>query len=92
MTQVEELKILIRMFPVWATVIVFAAVYAQMSTLFVEQGTMMNTNVGSFKIPPASLSSFDVISVIVWVPVYDRIIVPIARKFTGKERGKLEES
>ncbi|KAL3020092.1 hypothetical protein AAZX31_05G125900 [Glycine max] len=86
-TQVEELKILIRMFPVWATVIVFAAVYAQMSTLFVEQGTMMNTNVGSFKIPPASLSSFDVISVIVWVPVYDRIIVPIARKFTGNERG-----
>ncbi|KAK7399862.1 hypothetical protein VNO78_11056 [Psophocarpus tetragonolobus] len=86
-TQVEELKILIRMFPIWATGIVFAAVYAQMSTLFVEQGTMMKTNVGSFKIPPASLSSFDVISVIFWVPVYDRIIVPIARKFTGKERG-----
>ena len=86
-TQVEELKILIRMFPVWATGIVFAAVYAQMSTLFVEQGTMMNTNFGSFRIPPASLSSFDVISVIFWVPVYDRIIVPIARKFTGKERG-----
>nr|KYP61281.1 Peptide transporter PTR2 [Cajanus cajan] len=86
-TQVEELKILIRMFPIWATGIVFAAVYAQMSTLFVEQGTMMNTDVGSFKIPPASLSSFDVISVIFWVPVYDRIIVPLARKFTGKERG-----
>ncbi|TKY59741.1 NRT1/ PTR FAMILY 8.3 [Spatholobus suberectus] len=86
-TQVEELKILIRMFPVWATGIVFSAVYAQMSTLFVEQGTMMDTYVGSFKIPPASLSSFDVISVIFWVPVYDRIIVPIARKFTGKERG-----
>ncbi|KAE9603318.1 hypothetical protein Lal_00008235 [Lupinus albus] len=86
-TQVEELKILIRMFPVWATGIVFSAVYAQMSTLFVEQGTMMNTSIGSFRIPPASLSSFDVISVIFWVPVYDRIIVPIARKFTGKERG-----
>ncbi|XP_027340578.1 protein NRT1/ PTR FAMILY 8.3-like isoform X3 [Abrus precatorius] len=86
-TQVEELKILIRMFPVWATGIVFASVYAQMSTLFVEQGTMMNTSVGSFNIPPASLSSFDVISVIFWVPVYDRIIVPIARKITGKERG-----
>ncbi|KAJ1430529.1 PTR2 family proton/oligopeptide symporter, conserved site [Sesbania bispinosa] len=86
-TQVEELKILIRMFPIWATGIVFAAVYAQMSTLFVEQGTMMETRVGSFNIPPASLSSFDVISVIFWVPVYDRIIVPIARKFTGKERG-----
>lgn len=86
-TQVEELKILIRMFPIWATGIIFSAVYAQMSTLFVEQGTMMDTNIGSFTIPPASLSTFDVISVIFWVPVYDKIIVPIARKFTGKERG-----
>ncbi|KAK8667880.1 hypothetical protein V6N13_105357 [Hibiscus sabdariffa] len=86
-TQVEELKILIRMFPVWATGIVFSAVYAQMSTMFVEQGMMMDTKIGSFTIPPASLSTFDVISVIFWVPVYDRIIVPIARKFTGKERG-----
>lgn len=86
-TQVEELKILIRMFPIWATGIVFSAVYAQMSTLFVEQGAMMDTSIGSFTIPPASLSTFDTISVIFWVPVYDRIIVPIARKFTGKERG-----
>lgn len=86
-TQVEELKILIRMFPIWATGIVFSAVYAQMSTLFVEQGMVMDTSIGSFTIPPASLSSFDVISVIFWVPIYDKIIVPIARKFTGKERG-----
>ncbi|KAJ7942754.1 protein NRT1/ PTR FAMILY 8.3-like [Quillaja saponaria] len=86
-TQVEELKILIRMFPIWATGIVFSAVYAQMSTMFVEQGMMMDTTIGSFTIPPASLSTFDVISVIFWVPIYDRVIVPIARTFTGKERG-----
>ncbi|KAG2707647.1 hypothetical protein I3843_05G145000 [Carya illinoinensis] len=86
-TQVEELKILIRMFPIWATGIVFSAVYAQMSTMFVEQGRAMDTTLGSFTIPPASLSSFDTISVIFWVPIYDRVIVPIARKFTGKERG-----
>ncbi|KAL5554163.1 hypothetical protein UlMin_041564 [Ulmus minor] len=86
-TQVEELKIVIRMFPIWATGIVFAAVYAQTPTMFVEQGTMMDTSIGSFTIPPASLSTFDIISVIFWVPVYDRVIVPIARRFTGKERG-----
>jgi peptide/histidine transporter 3/4 len=84
---VEELKILIRLFPIWATGIIFAAVYAQMTTLFVEQGMMMDTSIGSFNIPPASLSTFDIISVILWVPLYDRIIVPITRKFTGKERG-----
>lgn len=86
-TQVEELKILVRMFPIWATGILFSAVYSQISTMFVEQGMVLDTSIGSFKIPPASLSSFDVISVIVWVPLYDRILVPIARKFTGKERG-----
>ena len=86
-TQVEELKILIRMSPIWASGIIFSAVYAQMSTLFVEQGRMMDTNIGSFNIPAASLSAFDVISVVLWVPLYDRIIVPIAKKFTGKERG-----
>lgn len=72
------------MFPIWATGIVFAAVYAQMSTMFVEQGTVMDTTIGSFTIPAASLSTFDVISVIFWVPIYDRFLVPIARKFTGR--------
>lgn len=55
--------------------------------MFVEQGMVLDTTIGSFTIPPASLSTFDVISVIVWVPLYDRILVPIARRFTGKERG-----
>ncbi|KAF9672803.1 hypothetical protein SADUNF_Sadunf11G0082200 [Salix dunnii] len=86
-TQVEELKILIRMFPIWATGIVFFAVHAQMSTIFVEQGMLMDRKIGSFNIPPASMTTIDVITVIFWVPIYDRVIVPIARKFTGRERG-----
>ncbi|KAH6790611.1 peptide transporter 2 [Perilla frutescens var. frutescens] len=89
-TQVEELKILIRMFPIWATGIVFAAVYAQMSTMFVEQGMVMDTSIGSFSIPAASLSTFDVISVIFWVPMYDKVLVPIAKLFTGQDRGFTE--
>lgn len=88
-TQVEELKSILRMLPVWATGIIFATVYGQMSTLFVLQGQTMNTHVGNsnFKIPPAALSIFDTLSVIFWVPVYDRIIVPIARKFSGHKNG-----
>ncbi|KAK3206467.1 hypothetical protein Dsin_020513 [Dipteronia sinensis] len=88
-TQVEELKAIIRLLPIWATGIVFAAVYSQMGNLFVLQGERMNTHVGnsSFKIPPASLSIFDTLSVIFWVPVYDRIIVPVARKFTVHKNG-----
>lgn len=86
-TQVEELKILIQMFPIWATTIVFFAVYAQNSSLFLEQGMVLDKNMGSFSIPPASLSTFDVISVLIWVPLYDRLLVPTVRRFTGRERG-----
>ncbi|KAJ1381113.1 PTR2 family proton/oligopeptide symporter, conserved site [Sesbania bispinosa] len=88
-TQVEELKSILRLLPVWATGIIFATVYGQMSTLFVLQGQTMDTRVGNsnFKIPPASLSIFDTLSVIFWVPVYDWIIVPVARKFSGHKNG-----
>ncbi|RLN38888.1 protein NRT1/ PTR FAMILY 8.3-like [Panicum miliaceum] len=86
-TQIEELKILLRMFPIWATGIVFFTVCAQNSSMFIEQGMTLNNRIGSFKIPPATLSTLDVISVVVWVPIYERLVVPIARRFTGKERG-----
>ncbi|KAF8396886.1 hypothetical protein HHK36_018521 [Tetracentron sinense] len=86
-TQVEELKSIIRLLPVWATGIVIATVYSQMGTLFVLQGSTMDIFLGSFTIPSACLSIFDTLSVIFWVPVYDRLIVPFARRFTGHKRG-----
>ncbi|KAK7305800.1 hypothetical protein VNO77_43712 [Canavalia gladiata] len=41
----------------------------------------------SFIIPPASLVSVAAVGTLISVPIYDRIIVPILRKVTGKERG-----
>ncbi|CAA7032532.1 unnamed protein product [Microthlaspi erraticum] len=86
-TQVEEVKILIRMFPIWASGIVFSSLYSQISTLFVQQGRAMNCEIGSFKIPPATLAVFDCISVLIWVPLYDKLIVPLARRFTETDKG-----
>ncbi|GAA0154083.1 transporter [Lithospermum erythrorhizon] len=74
-------------FPIWATGIVFSAVDSQMSTMLVEQGTMMDTSIESFNIPAASLLTFNSITVIIWIPFYDRVLVPIARNLTGQERG-----
>ncbi|KAG5522986.1 hypothetical protein RHGRI_034957 [Rhododendron griersonianum] len=37
-TQVEELKAIVRLLPIWATGIIFAAVYNQMGNFFVLQG------------------------------------------------------
>ncbi|XWS43815.1 hypothetical protein CRYUN_Cryun16bG0136700 [Craigia yunnanensis] len=61
---------------------------SQMGTLFVLQGNTIDLHMGgSFEIPSASLSQFDTISVIFWVPVYDCLIIPFARKFTGLKNG-----
>ncbi|KAL6647609.1 hypothetical protein ACP70R_015046 [Stipagrostis hirtigluma subsp. patula] len=90
-TQVEELKSVARLLPVWASGIVMSAVYSQMSTMFVLQGNTLDPRMGggagAFKIPSASLSIFDTISVIAWAPAYDRLVVPAARRWTGHPRG-----
>ncbi|MBA0734826.1 hypothetical protein Gogos_018717 [Gossypium gossypioides] len=83
-TQIEELKSIIRLLPIWATGTIFSAVYGQMGTLFVLQDNTMYLHMSpSFEIPSASLSLFNTINVIFWVPVYDRLIVPLSRKLTG---------
>ncbi|GAA0185530.1 transporter [Lithospermum erythrorhizon] len=86
-TQVEELKILLRMFPIWATGIINSVVHCQISTVLIEQGTMMDKSIGSFNIPTASLITFNCITVILWIPFYDRVLVPIARNLTDQETG-----
>ncbi|KAL6585564.1 hypothetical protein OROMI_002208 [Orobanche minor] len=88
-TQVEELKGVLRLLPVWATGIIFSTVYGQMGNLFLLQAEYMDSRLGPtrFEIPEASLGAFDTVSVIFWVLVYDRIIIPLARRFTGHRNG-----
>jgi peptide/histidine transporter 3/4 len=86
-SQVEELKMVLRMFPVWVSMVLFFAVTAQMSSTFIEQGHTMDNHVGPFTVPPASLAIFDIISVMFCIPIYDRVLVPLVRRGTGKERG-----
>uniref|UniRef100_I1Q535 Major facilitator superfamily (MFS) profile domain-containing protein n=1 Tax=Oryza glaberrima TaxID=4538 RepID=I1Q535_ORYGL len=86
-TQVEELKILVRMLPLWACVAFYYTATAQANSTFVEQGMAMDTRVGSFHVPPASLATFQIITTIVLIPLYDRAFVPAARRLTGREKG-----
>ncbi|XP_047062275.1 protein NRT1/ PTR FAMILY 8.3-like [Lolium rigidum] len=81
-TQVEELKILMRLLPIWATSIVLSAAYAQLNTTFVQQGSAMNMRVMSFTIPAASMVSFEVVCVLAWVLVYGSVIVPALKSFS----------
>nr|CAC00545.1 putative low-affinity nitrate transporter [Nicotiana plumbaginifolia] len=87
LTDVEEVKLLIRMLPTWATTIMFWTVYAQMTTFSVSKATTMDRHIGTFEIPPASLTVFFVGSILLTVIFYDRIIVPICRRFMNKPHG-----
>ncbi|KAL9241730.1 hypothetical protein vseg_015805 [Gypsophila vaccaria] len=89
-TQVKEVTILMRMFPIWTTGIVYSAVFAQTTTVFVEQGRVMDRSIGSFTIPAASLSMFLMIGIMSWLPIFDRFLIPLARKLTGTEKGVTE--
>lgn len=82
LTDVEEVKLVIRMLPTWATTILFWTIYAQMSTFSVSQASTMDRHFGrsSFMIPAASLTVFFVASILCTVPIYDRIVVPVCRK------------
>ncbi|KAK3157492.1 hypothetical protein QOZ80_2AG0123260 [Eleusine coracana subsp. coracana] len=87
-TQVEEVKMLLRLCSVWPTVIFFFAVTTQMSTTFLEQGKAMdNRIIGTLSVPPAIVSSIEVVSVLLCIPAYEAVLLPLACRITGKERG-----
>ncbi|XVE88278.1 hypothetical protein DITRI_Ditri19aG0056800 [Diplodiscus trichospermus] len=61
---------------------------AQLQTFSVQQGHTMDTTIaGSFHIPPASLPIIPLGFLIIIIPFYDQIVVPLLRKFTGHPTG-----
>nr|POE65443.1 protein nrt1/ ptr family 5.10 [Quercus suber] len=87
-SEVEEAKAVLRLCPIWATSLVYAIVYAQASTFFTKQGaTLDRTLFPGFKIPAASLQFFIGLAIVLFIPLYDRVFVPIAKAFTTKPSG-----
>ncbi|XP_022972387.1 protein NRT1/ PTR FAMILY 4.6-like isoform X1 [Cucurbita maxima] len=85
--QVEEAKVVLKIFPIFASTIMLNCCLAQLSTFSVQQAATMNTKLGSLKVPPASLPVFPVIFIMILAPTYNHAIVPIARKLTKSEMG-----
>ncbi|CAI9753888.1 unnamed protein product [Fraxinus pennsylvanica] len=87
--QVEEVKCVIRVIPIWIAGIIYYVVLAQMQTYVVFQAIQSNRQLGSgkFQIPAASYSVFTMLSLTIWIPIYDRLIIPSLRRMTRKEEG-----
>ncbi|KAG6664645.1 hypothetical protein I3843_02G093500 [Carya illinoinensis] len=86
-TQVEETKQMIRMIPILIATFIPSTMIAQIHTLFIKQGTTLDRAIGSFKIPPASLTGFVTISMLVSVVLYDRYFVRLMQRWTKNPRG-----
>ncbi|XP_020578034.1 protein NRT1/ PTR FAMILY 3.1 [Phalaenopsis equestris] len=88
--RVEELKSLIRMAPIWAAGILAITAAAQQNTFSLQQARTMNRRISpssSFQIPPGSMTLFTMLSMLLTISLYDRLLVPLARRFTGLPRG-----
>ncbi|CAB4321756.1 unnamed protein product [Prunus armeniaca] len=87
-TQVEETKQMIKLVPILIATFVSSMMLAQGGTLFIKQGTTLDRSIGpNFEIPPACLSAFITIFMLISLVVYDRLFVPWIRRYTKNPRG-----
>ncbi|KAL2326376.1 hypothetical protein Fmac_025434 [Flemingia macrophylla] len=87
-TQVEEVKLVLRLIPIWLSCLMFTVIQAQVHTFYIKQGATMVRSLGAnFQIPPASLQGLVGVTILFAVPLYDRVFVPVVRKFTGTPTG-----
>lgn len=86
-TQVEEVKMVVMLLPIWSTCILFWTVYSQMNTFTIEQATFMDRNLGDFEIPAGSFSFFLFITILLFTSLNERAFVPLARRFTHTKQG-----
>lgn len=86
--RVEELKSVIRMLPIWAAGIILITAYAQQNTFSLNQAKTMDRRViKSFEIPAGSMTLFTMSSMLLTIALYDRLLIRVARRFTGLDRG-----
>ncbi|CAO1946069.1 unnamed protein product [Urochloa humidicola] len=84
--QVEDTKAVIRVLPIWSTGILPGVVVGQQMFPTLQAKTMQR-RVGGFEIPAATFGVFAILTLTVWVAVYDRVLVRPLSRLTGHARG-----
>ncbi|KAF3496469.1 hypothetical protein DY000_02055341 [Brassica cretica] len=85
---VEDAKALVRLIPIWITSVVSTIPYAQFMTFFTKQGVTVDRRIlPGLEIPAASLLSFIGVSILISVPFYEHVFLPLARMITKKPFG-----
>ncbi|OMO91429.1 Proton-dependent oligopeptide transporter family [Corchorus olitorius] len=89
--QVEDLKTLIRIFPIWTTTIFLSTPIAIQANMVVLQALAMDRHLGpKFKIPAGSFLVIVLLSNCLTLALMDRFILPAWQKLTGKSLTPLQ--
>ena len=82
----EDTKAVIRVLPIWSTGILPGVIVGQQMFPTLQAKTMQR-KVGGREIPAATFSVFIILTLTVWVAVYDRALVRPLSRLTGHARG-----
>jgi solute carrier family 15 (peptide/histidine transporter), member 3/4 len=81
----------VKLLPIWLTSLIIAAIFSQVYTLFTKQGSTLDRRLGGattgLVVPPAALQCLMSATFVTTLPVYDRVLVPLARRATGHHAG-----
>ncbi|KAF3662660.1 Protein NRT1/ PTR FAMILY 6.1 [Capsicum chinense] len=86
-TQVEEVKILVKLLPIPACTIMLNMVLTEYLTLSVQQAYTLNTHMGHLKLPVTCMPVFPGLSIFLLLSLYYSVFVPISRRITGNPHG-----
>uniref|UniRef100_A0ACD5XG87 Uncharacterized protein n=1 Tax=Avena sativa TaxID=4498 RepID=A0ACD5XG87_AVESA len=87
-TRSEEARTVLRLLLIWAACLAYGVVFAQIMTFFNKQGRTLDRRIfGGLVLPPAALQTFTPVSILVFVPLYDRVLVPALHRTTGNPTG-----
>lgn len=86
--QVEELKAVIKVLPIWSTGIIIGVTISQQSFPVLQALTMdKHVFTENIEFPAGSFGVFGILTLTLWVAIYDRILVPLLAKFTNRTKG-----
>lgn len=80
-SQVESVKLVLRITPFLVCLVPYWGIYAQMSTVFQNQGCQMNLDMGGgAQVPITALGLFDCLAIIALVPIFDMYMYPALKR------------
>ncbi|XP_021893649.1 putative protein NRT1/ PTR FAMILY 2.14 [Carica papaya] len=87
--QIEDVKFLMRTIPISVTSIIAFLAFNQQQTFAVSQAEKMDRHIIgiNYEIPAGSLRTITLITMAIWLPFYDTVLVPPLQRLTRQEGG-----